>query len=58
MDKLTKINEDNRQQKIDYNMLQTKYITETDKLTLENERLSSNDLIKDLDKKNKNLDSQ
>jgi len=58
MDKLTKINEDNRQQKIDYNMLQTKYITETDKLTLENERLSSNDLIKDLDKKNKNLESQ
>lgn len=39
-------------------MLQTKYITDTDKLTLENERLSSNDVIKELNKKIKLIEDQ
>lgn len=56
MDKLNKINEDSRQQQIDFNMLQTKYITETDKLKLENDRLSSNDAIIELKKENKELE--
>jgi len=58
MEKLTKITSDNRQQEIDYNMLQTKYITETDKLKLENERLNSNDIISDLNKINSELEKK
>jgi len=48
MEKLTKINEEMRQKSIDYNILNNKYLTETDKLKFENQKLASNELIQEL----------
>lgn len=38
--------------------MQTKYITETDKLKLENERLNSNETVRDLNKQNQELEKK